>query len=83
MRYHAVADEGIPLREVAAVIGRRLHVPVVSKTPEEANEHFGWFAYFAVADIPGSSRWTREHLDWQPKQPALIADIDRPRYFEA
>jgi nucleoside-diphosphate-sugar epimerase len=82
-RYHAVADEGVPLREVAAVIGRRLNVPVVNKTPEEANEHFGWFAHFVAADIPGSSQWTRERLGWQPKQPGLIEDIDRPRYFES
>ena len=61
-RYHAVADEGVPLREIAAVIGRRLNVPVVNKTPEEANKHFGWFAHFVAADIPGSSQWTRERL---------------------
>jgi nucleoside-diphosphate-sugar epimerase len=83
LRYHAVADEGVPLREVAAVIGRRLNVPVVNKTPEEANDHFGWFAHFVAADIPGSSRWTRERFGWQPKQPGLISDIDRPSYFEA
>jgi len=81
VRYHAVADEGTPLREIAAVIGRRLNVPVVSKTPEEANEHFGWFAHFVAADIPGSSQWTRDRLGWQPQQPGLIADIDRPSYF--
>jgi hypothetical protein len=46
------------------------------------NEHFGWFAQFAAADIPGSSQWTRERLGWQPKQPRLIDDIDRPSYFE-
>jgi nucleoside-diphosphate-sugar epimerase len=82
IRYHAVADEGIPMREIASVIGRRLNVPVVSKTPEEAKEHFGWFAHFVAADIPGSSQGTRERLGWQPKQPGLIADIDRPSYFE-
>jgi nucleoside-diphosphate-sugar epimerase len=82
VRYHAVADEGITLREIATVIGRRLNVPVVSKTPEEANGHFGWFAHFVAADIPGSSQWTRENLGWQPKQPGLISDIDRPGYFE-
>jgi hypothetical protein len=70
------------MREIASVIGRRLNVPVVSKTPEEAKEHFGWFAHFVAADIPGSSQGTRERLGWQPKQPGLIADIDRPSYFE-
>lgn len=83
VRYHAVADEGVPLREVALVIGRRLKVPVVSKTAEGADEHFGWLAPFAAADIPGSSRWTRERLGWRPKQPGLITDIDRPTYFES
>ena len=67
-RYHPVADEGVLLRDVAAVIGRRLNVPVVSKTHEKADELFGWFANFAAADIPGSSQWTRERLGWQPKQ---------------
>jgi hypothetical protein len=81
VRYQAVADEGIPLREIASVIGRRLKVPVVSKTPEEANEHFGGFALFAAADIPGSSQWTRERLGWQPKQPGLIPEIDGPSYL--
>ena len=70
VRYHAVADQGIPFREIATVIGRHLNVPVVSKTPEEVNEHFGWFAPFAAGG-------------WQPKQRGLIQDIDRPSYFEA
>jgi nucleoside-diphosphate-sugar epimerase len=84
VRYHAVADEGVPFREIAAVIGRRLNVPVVSKTLDEAKEHFGsWFAPFAAGGIPASSKWTRERLGWQPKQPGLIADIDRPRYFDS
>ena len=81
-RYHAVADEGVAFRDIATVIGRRLNLPVVSKTPEKASEHFGWFARFAAMDVPGSSQWTRERLGWQPRQPGLIADIDRPSYFE-
>jgi nucleoside-diphosphate-sugar epimerase len=80
-RYHAIADEGVPFREIAGVIGRRLNLPVVSKTPEEAATHFGWFARFATVDCPASSQRTRELLGWQPKEPGLIADIDRPRYF--
>ena len=80
-RYHAVADEGVALREIAGVIGRRLNVPVVSKSPEEAANYFGWFAQFAAMDNPASSRRTRQLLGWQPKQPALIADLDRPSYF--
>jgi hypothetical protein len=80
--YHGVADEGVPFRDIAGVIGRRLNVPVVSQTPEEANNHFGWFAHFAAIDCPASSLRTRELLEWQPKQPGLIPDFDRPRYFE-
>jgi nucleoside-diphosphate-sugar epimerase len=83
VRYHAVADQGIPFREIATVIGRHLNVPVVSKTPEEATEHFGWFAPFAAGDVRASSQWTRARLGWQPKQPGLIADIDRPSYFKS
>jgi nucleoside-diphosphate-sugar epimerase len=81
-RYHGIAEEGVPFRQIADVIGRRLNVPVVSKTPEEARSHFGWFTGFAAADAPASSAITRERLGWRPTQPGLIADIDRPRYFE-
>jgi nucleoside-diphosphate-sugar epimerase len=82
VRYHAVADQGIPFQETASVIGRRLNVPVVSKTPEEAKQHFGWFARFAAADLPASSQWTRKRLGWRPRQLGLIADLDAPHYFE-
>jgi nucleoside-diphosphate-sugar epimerase len=81
-RYYGVADEGVPFRDIAGVIGRRLNLPVVSKTSDEAKHHFGWFALFAAIDNPASSQRTRELLGWDPKQPALIADIDREEYFE-
>jgi nucleoside-diphosphate-sugar epimerase len=81
-RYHATAEQGIAFRDIAGVIGRRLNVPVVSKTPEEAAEHFGWFAHFAAIDNLASSQRTQEVLGWRPQQPGLIADLDRPRYFE-
>ncbi len=80
--YHAVADEGVPLKEIAGVIGRRLNVPVVSKSAEEAAGHFGWLAPFAMMDITASSERTRTLLGWQPQQLGLIADLDRPSYFE-
>ena len=81
-RYHAIAEEGLPFRDIAGVIGRRLNLPVVSKTPEEAGAHFEWFAHFAAINNLASSQKTRELLGWQPRQPGLIADLDRPRYFE-
>lgn len=79
--YHGVAEEGVLFKEIADVIGRRLNVPVVGTTPEEAAAHFGWFAHFASLDNPSSSQRTRELLGWEPKRPGLIADIDRPSYF--
>ena len=79
--FHAVAEEGVPLKEIAAVIGRRLNLPVVSKSQEEASAHFGWFATFAGFDVPTSSERTRSLLGWRPEHPGLIADIDHPAYF--
>ncbi|MGA3068016.1 MAG: SDR family oxidoreductase [Tepidisphaeraceae bacterium] len=81
-RYHGVAEQGVPFRDIAAVIGRRLNLPVVSKTPEEAAAHFGWFAHFAMIDNPTSSAKTQELLKWRPKQTGLISDLDRPSYFQ-
>jgi nucleoside-diphosphate-sugar epimerase len=80
-RYHGVAEEGVPFREIAGVIGRRLDVPVASLTPEEAATHFGWFAHFAALDSPASSQRTRQLLGWQPRQEGLIADLNRDSYF--
>jgi nucleoside-diphosphate-sugar epimerase len=79
--YHAVADEGVPFRQIAEVIGRRLNVPVKSLSPEEAQAHFGWFALFAGMSAPASSEHTRKVLEWKPTQPGLIADIDQAAYF--
>jgi nucleoside-diphosphate-sugar epimerase len=81
-RYHGSAEEGVKFRDIAGVIGRRLNLPVVSKSPEEATTHFEWFAHFAALDNPASSERTRELLGWQPKQPGLLPDLDRARYFE-
>jgi nucleoside-diphosphate-sugar epimerase len=80
-RYHAVAEESVPFRDIAEVIGRRLQVPVVSVAPEKGAEHFGWFAHFAAMNVPASSKKTRELLGWVPNGPGLIADIDQPNYF--
>ena len=81
-RYHAIAEEGVPFKDIAAVIGRRLNVPVVSKTQEEAAGHFGWFAHFAAINNLASSARTREALGWQPKRAGLIPDLDDARYFK-
>jgi nucleoside-diphosphate-sugar epimerase len=81
-RYHGIAEEGLLFRDLAEVIGRRLNVPVVAKSREEAANHFGWFATFAGMDLPASSQRTRDLLGWQPKQPGLIADMEHGRYFE-
>jgi nucleoside-diphosphate-sugar epimerase len=83
-RYHAVAEEGVPVREIAEAIGRGLKVPVVSKSPEEAGEHFGWLGMFAGFDMRASSALTQERLGWHPTtQPGLISDLENMRYFEA
>jgi nucleoside-diphosphate-sugar epimerase len=79
-RYHAVAEEGVPLRDIAEVIGRGLKVPVVSLSPEEAPAHFGWLGMFAGHDVPASSAQTQERLGWHPTGPGLIADLEQMRY---
>jgi nucleoside-diphosphate-sugar epimerase len=76
-RYHAVAEEGVPVREIAEAIGRRLNVPVISKSPEEAGAHFGWLGGIMGFDMPASSTLTQERLNWRPTGPGLVSDIDR------
>ena len=75
--YYAVGEEGVTFKQIAEVIGRRLGLPVESRTPE----HFGWFAAFAGADVPASSERTRALLGWEPTAPGLLADIDQPGYY--
>lgn len=82
-RYHAVAEEGVPLRDIAEAFGRRLKVPVVSKSPEEAAAHFGWLWAFVARDLTASSALTQQRLGWRPTGPGLIADLDHARDFEA
>jgi nucleoside-diphosphate-sugar epimerase len=82
-RYHAVAEEGVPTRDIAEAIGRRLKVPVVSKSPEEAAEHFGWLAAFVGLDLAASGAKTQAQLGWQPTGPGLIADLEQMNYLEA
>jgi nucleoside-diphosphate-sugar epimerase len=80
--YHGVADEGVPTRDIAEVIGRHLNLPVVSKSLDEAADHFGWIARFFGIDGPASSAQTRERLGWKPVQLGLIADLNVGHYFE-
>jgi len=78
---HAIADEGVPIRDVAVVIGRHLNLPLAAVAPEDAGEHFGWLGRFLAIDAPASSALTRELLGWQPAQPGLIDDLDKGHYF--
>jgi nucleoside-diphosphate-sugar epimerase len=79
--YHAVADEGIPVREIAEVIGRRLNLPVASMSGDDVDAHFGWFARFAQIDAPASSAKTRQSLGWNPTDSGLLEDLDSAAYF--
>ncbi len=76
-RYHAVAEEGVSLRDMAQTIGRRLKIPVKSIAPEEAQAYFGWLTMFVGLDVPASSAQTRRKLPWQPTGPGLITDLER------
>ena len=82
-RYHAVAEEGVAVREITEAVAAGLNVPVVSLSPEEAQAHFGWLAMFAGLDLPASSALTRARLGWRPEGPGLIADLKRMEYSEA
>lgn len=77
--YHAVADESVPFKEIAKVIGRRLGLPVEPRP----GEHFGWFAHFAGTSMSASAEQTRRLLGWKPKGPDLLADLDQPGYYPA
>ena len=81
-RYHAVAEEGVPLRDIAAAIGRGLKVPVASISLEEARARFGRIGGYVGMDLSASSAWTRKRLCWIPTGPRLMEDLDRTRYLE-
>jgi nucleoside-diphosphate-sugar epimerase len=82
-RYHAVGESGVSMRDIAHALGRRLKLPVVSITPEEAPAHFGFLAMFAGRDAPTSSRLTQERLNWTPTGPGLIADLEALQVAQA
>jgi nucleoside-diphosphate-sugar epimerase len=79
---HGVADEGVPVRDIAGVIGRRLRVSVVALSVEEVGEHFGFLGQVFSGDYPASSTLTQQRLGWHPVQPALLADLDQNYYFK-
>ncbi|KAJ4301559.1 hypothetical protein N0V90_003652 [Kalmusia sp. IMI 367209] len=78
---HAVAEEGVQLKDIATIIGKKLGVPVESKTADKASEHFGMLAEVVGADNPVSSAKTREVLGWSPKQRGLLDDLENGKYF--
>ena len=82
-KYHAVAEGGVSIREIAETLGRRLKLPVKSITAEEAPTYFGWLARFAGHDVPASSAQTRSKLGWEPTGPGLIADLENLQISEA
>ncbi len=79
--YHAVDEEGIPFRQIAELIGRRLKVPVVSKSPEEAKKQFGFLGPAVSIDNPTSSKLTRERLSWKPVHMGFLADLEQTDFF--
>jgi len=81
-RLHGVGEEGIPVREIADVIGRGLRLPVASIPREEVAGHFGFLGAFFSLDCPASSALTQQLLGWHPAQPGLIADLEQGHYFE-
>lgn len=80
-RLHAIGDEGVPVREIAAAIGRHLGLPVTSIAPETAFDHFGWLGAFFSLDVPASSSVTRELLGWRATRPGLLDDLEEGHYF--
>jgi nucleoside-diphosphate-sugar epimerase len=82
-RLHGVADEGVPVREIAEVIGRHLHVPVTALPRQDMEGHFGFLGAFFSLDVPASSQLTQQRLGWRPAQPGLIQDLEQGHYFAA
>jgi nucleoside-diphosphate-sugar epimerase len=81
-RYHAIGEQGVPTREIAAAIGKGLNLPVASVSAQEAPEHFGFLARFFGADCPASSAQTQQQLGWQPTGLGIIEDLSLPHYFQ-
>jgi nucleoside-diphosphate-sugar epimerase len=80
---HAVAEEAVPTRTIAELIGLKLGLPAASIAPEAADAHFGWLGRFFALDIPATSQLTRERMGWNPTHPRLVEDLEADHYFAA
>jgi nucleoside-diphosphate-sugar epimerase len=80
---HAVAEEGVPFREIAEAMGRHLDLPVTSVAPQDAPEHFGFLAHFVALDSPVTATITRELLGWEPTGPSLLEDLEQDHYYRS
>jgi nucleoside-diphosphate-sugar epimerase len=74
-KYHAVAESGVTMRDIAETVGRRLNLPVKSIAPEQAGAHFGWLGMFVTLDMPASGEQTQRKLGWRPTGPTMLADL--------
>lgn len=81
--YHAVDEEGVPMKPIVEALGRGLNIPVKSISQEQAESYFGWMAFFAGHDIPASSAITRQKLGWKPTGPDLLTDLAGMDYSKA
>lgn len=80
--FHAIAEEGVPFRQIAEAIGRQVGVPARSLSPGEAEDHFGGLAVWVAGHGPASSARTRKALGWEPREIGLVADIERRTYSD-
>lgn len=82
-KYHGAGEQEITVSTIAETIGKKLNIPVVSKSPVEAAEHFGWFNQMVALDCPASNQLTQQRLNWHPIQPTLLADMEGTVYFNS
>jgi nucleoside-diphosphate-sugar epimerase len=82
-KYHAVAESGVRLKDIAEAISRGLKVPVISISQDQAQDHFGFFGFFAGRDSQVSSARTREQLGWNPTGPTLLTDLENMRFSQS
>jgi nucleoside-diphosphate-sugar epimerase len=76
-KWHAVGEQGVTAKEIAEALGRRLNLPVVSISPEEAPAHFGFLSHFTALDCPTNNTKTRQRLGWEPTGPTLVEDLNQ------